>query len=75
MTSRARSVQNRLKAIVSSLCICRLAACLSDSSLVYVPPPLAPWYLPVPPVILNVYSLRCEPSSNVSVILSPLLKL
>src|SRR5262249_1019083 len=43
-------------------------------SYVYVPPPLAPWYLPVPPVILNKYSLRCEPSSQVSDNLSPPLK-
>ena len=42
-----------------------------SSSLVYVPPPLAPSYLPVPPVHLYVYSLRCEPSSQVSVSLSP----
>src|SRR3990170_4802296 len=40
-------------------------------SYMYVPPPLAPWYLPVPPVILYVYSLRCEPSSQVRDLLSP----
>src|SRR6476620_7904975 len=40
-----------------------------SSSRVYVPPPLAPTYLPVPPVFLYEYSLRCEPSSQVKDIL------
>src|SRR6185312_3998373 len=35
-------------------------------SYMYVPPPLAPSNVPVPPVYLYVYSLRCEPSSQVS---------
>jgi hypothetical protein len=37
-----------------------------SSSRVYVPPPIAPAYLPGPPVFLYVYSLRCEPSSQLS---------
>src|SRR5262245_31506813 len=36
--------------------------------------PLALWYLPVPPANLHVYSLRCEPSSQLSYTLSPPLK-
>ena len=35
-------------------------------SLMYVPPPLTPWNLPVPPANLHVDSLRCEPSSQLS---------
>ena len=31
----------------------------------YVPPPLTPWYFPVPLVLVYVYSFRCEPSSQV----------
>ena len=33
-------------------------------SCVYVPPPLAPSYLPVPPVILYLESLSCEPQTE-----------
>ena len=40
-----------------------------------MPPPDAPSYFPVPPVILYGYSLSCEPSSQVSCILSPPLRL
>src|SRR6476620_8205888 len=43
-------------------------------SYMYVPPPLAPSNVPLPPVYLYVYSLRCEPSSQVSYILSPPLR-
>jgi hypothetical protein len=33
--------------------------------MVYVPPPLAPSYFPVPPVYLYGYSLRCEPYEKI----------
>jgi hypothetical protein len=50
------------------------AACEGVRLVHVVSPPLAPWYFPVPPVNLYVYSLRCEPSSQLSLSMSPPLK-